>query len=187
MAPRSTSLIQAYSTFHRLMLRGRNNRVGSFCTKIVHGGFVRRPDAKIGRARPSGDRAAGRHAPSRKTNFPIGPGIGWPDTNADILFFLVRCRAGDRKRVHPDLKARVASSAREAQQLGRSGILNRALASSAASYRLTCCTFASAMPSLLPEYQKRRIKFWRMPPMNRMTIVIRASTAGSQTIDQRGN
>jgi len=35
--------------------------------------------------------------------------------------------------------------------------------------------------------KKEEIKFWRTPLMNRMTIVIRASTSGSQTIDQRGN
>jgi hypothetical protein len=40
------SLIQAYSNFHRLMLRGKNNRVGSFRAKIELGGFVGLPDAK---------------------------------------------------------------------------------------------------------------------------------------------
>jgi hypothetical protein len=40
------SLIQAYSNFHRLMLRGKNNRVGSFRAKIEFGGFVGLPDPK---------------------------------------------------------------------------------------------------------------------------------------------
>jgi hypothetical protein len=35
--------------------------------------------------------------------------------------------------------------------------------------------------------RKRRIKFWRTPPMNRVTIVIRASASRSRTIDQTGN
>ena len=101
------SLIQAYSNFHGLMLRGKNNRAGSFRAKIELGGFVGLPDAKWG------ERAHAVSVPQegtllKETNFPIGPGIGWPDANAGISFFLAESelpRKATGKIVRRDLKA----------------------------------------------------------------------------------
>jgi hypothetical protein len=90
------SLIQAYSNFHRLMLRGKNNRVGSFRAKIELGGFVGLPDAKWG------ERAHAVIVPQegtllKETNFPIGPGIGCKRRYLDLSGGERDAAQGDRK------------------------------------------------------------------------------------------
>jgi hypothetical protein len=75
------------------------------CRRV--GGFVGLPDAKWD------ERARAVIVPQegtllKETNFPIGPGIGWPDANAGISFFLAESempRKATGKIVHRDLKA----------------------------------------------------------------------------------